>query len=213
MNIRRFVVGPLATNCYLVSAREAAVVDPGGISPELSQALWNMGIYSTGQALEAVHLAYILLTHAHFDHADAAWELHAKTHAPILYHPEEKVILPNLRRPPLGKPLRDGDRLPLGGEELLVWHLPGHSPGSVGYLWEPGKVIFCGDVLFRGSVGRTDLVGGSPEDLENSLRRMLRLGDDWRVLPGHGPETELGRERVQNTFLVGIQPSPGQGGS
>lgn len=200
MNIRRFVVGPLATNCYLVSAREAAVVDPGGIPPELSQ------------ALEDVHLAYILLTHAHFDHADAAWELHAKTHAPVLYHPKEKVNFPNSRRPPLGKPLRDGDRLPLGGEELLVWHLPGHSPGSVGYLWEPGKVIFCGDVLFRGSVGRTDLGGGSPEDLENSLRRMLRLGDDWRVLPGHGPETELGRERAKNPFLVEIQASLGNFG-
>lgn len=195
MEIRRFVVGPLLTNAYLLQVGdEAALVDPGDLSPELEE------------ALKKVKLRYILLTHGHFDHVDAAEPLQARTGAPILYHPDERATFWSMGRrpPPLGTPLMEGARLPLGGEELLVWHLPGHSPGSVAFLWERGQVVLSGDVLFAGSVGRTDLPGGSWELLSRALSRLLSLGDGWRVLPGHGPETDLARERVANPYLRGI---------
>jgi len=192
MEIKRFVVGPLFTNVYLLSdGDEAALIDPGGSSPELELALTK------------VRLKYILLTHGHFDHADYAEALRARTGALILYHPEEKTTFWAMGRtpPPLDKPLSDGDRLSIGGEELLVWHLPGHSPGSVAFLWEKKKTIFVGDVLFAGSVGRTDLPGGSWEELSRSLARILALGEGWRILPGHGPATELSHEKERNPFL------------
>lgn len=192
MEIKRFVVGPLFTNAYLLSdGDEAALIDPGGSSPELELALTK------------VRLKYILLTHGHFDHADYAEALRARTGALILYHPQEKTTFWAMGRtpPPLDKPLSDGDRLSIGGEELLVWHLPGHSPGSVAFLWEKKKTIFVGDILFAGSVGRTDLPGGSWEELSRSLARILALGEGWRILPGHGPATELSHEKERNPFL------------
>lgn len=195
MEIRRLVVGPLRTNAYVLLADgEAAVVDPGDASPLLPEA-W------AGRALR-----YILLTHGHFDHADGAELLHASTRAPILYHPDERATFWTMGRqpPPLARPLGDGDRIPLGEDELLVWHLPGHSPGSVAYLWEKGKVALVGDVLFARSVGRSDLPGGSWETLERSLARLLSLDDEWRILPGHGPATTVGRERGRNPYLQGI---------
>ena len=195
MEIKRFVVGPLMTNCYLLLAGgEAALVDPGGLSPELEL------------ALEGIKLRYLLLTHGHFDHADAVEQLRARTGAALLYHPEERATFWSLGRtpPPLDGELSEGDRLQLGSEELAVWHLPGHSPGSVAFLWERGKTALVGDLLFAGSVGRTDLPGGSWELLQRSLKRLLTLGDDWKILPGHGPETTLGRERQMNPFLKGI---------
>ena len=195
MEFKVFVVGPLMTNCYLlVSGEEAALVDPGGLTPELEL------------ALEGKKLRYILLTHGHFDHAEAAELLRARTGAPICYHPEERASFWALGRtpPPLDRELGEGDELPLGGEKLLVWHLPGHSPGSVAFLWQRGKTALVGDVLFAGSVGRTDLPGGSWQLLERSLQRLLSLGEDWRILPGHGPETDLARERLVNPYLRGL---------
>lgn len=192
MEIKRFVVGPLFTNAYLlVDGEEAALIDPGSTSAELEL------------ALSGVSLRYIFLTHGHFDHADYAEIFRARTGAALLYHPQEKTVFWTMGRtpPPLDRPLADGDRLPLGREELLVWHLPGHSPGSVAFLWEKGETIFLGDLLFAGSVGRTDLPGGSWEELSRSLTRLLTLGEGWRVLPGHGPATELAHEKQHNPFL------------
>lgn len=192
MEIKKFVVGPLLTNAYLLlSGGEAALIDPGGTSPALEL------------ALSQTKLRYILLTHGHFDHADYAEIFRSRTGASLLYHPEEKTVFWTMGRtpPPLDRPLSEGDRLPLGGEELWVWHLPGHSPGSVAFLWEKGKTAFVGDLLFAGSVGRTDLPGGSWEELSRSLGRLLSLGEGWRILPGHGPATELSHERERNQFL------------
>ncbi len=192
MEIQRFVVGPLFTNAYLLRVgEEAALIDPGGTSPQLEL------------ALSPLKLRYILLTHGHFDHADYAEVFRARTGAAVLYHPQEKPTFWAMGRtpPPLDQALQEGDRLALGGEELLVWHLPGHSPGSLAFLWEKGKTAFVGDVLFAGSVGRTDLPGGSWEELSRSLSRLLGLGEGWRILPGHGPATELSQEREHNPFL------------
>jgi glyoxylase-like metal-dependent hydrolase (beta-lactamase superfamily II) len=189
------VLGPLQTNAYVLSSDgEAALVDPGDAPPHLAEA-WD------GHSLR-----YVLLTHGHFDHADGAEALHARTGAPILYHPDEASTFWAMGRqpPPLSRPLAEGSRLPLGGEELLVWHLPGHSPGSVAYLWEKGKIAVVGDVLFAQSVGRSDLPGGSWDVLRRSLARLLGLDDGWRILPGHGPATDLAREREQNPYLRGL---------
>lgn len=195
MELKRLVLGPLRTNAYVLAADgEAALVDPGDATPNLAAA-WN------GQALR-----YILLTHGHFDHADGADALHARTGAPILYHPAEVSTFWTMgRQPPaLAQPLAEGARIPLGSEELLVWHLPGHSPGSVAFLWEKGKVALVGDLLFAGSVGRSDLPGGSWDELIRSLGRVLSLDDGWRILPGHGPATTVGRERGRNPYLQGL---------
>lgn len=186
------VVGSLRTNAYVLAADgEAALVDPGDGAAHLDTA-WD-----------GHHLRYILLTHGHFDHADGAEIVHARTGAPVLYHPDEASTFWTMGRrpPPLGQPLAEGARLPLGGDELVVWHLPGHSPGSVAFLWEKGKVAVVGDVLFARSVGRSDLPGGSWSVLRRSLSRLLGLDDEWRILPGHGPATSIGRERVHNPYL------------
>lgn len=182
-------------NAYLLTAAgEAMVVDPGGVSEEL------------GRALDGASVAHLLLTHAHFDHTDGARELHRLTEAPIVYHPAERPVFAAMGQEalPLGRGVEEGDRLALGDEVLVVWHLPGHSPGSVAYVWEAGKTVLCGDVLFAGSVGRSDLPGGDWPTLARSLRRLLELPDDWIVLPGHGPRTTIGAERKDNPFLQGI---------
>lgn len=192
MQFKRLVVGPLRTNAYVLLADgEAAVVDVGDGPPLLPEA-WA-----------GYTLRYILLTHGHFDHADGAELLRAQTGAPILYHPEERATFWTMgRQPPaLDQPLAEGTQIPLGREELLVWHLPGHSPGSVAFLWEKGKVAVVGDVLFARSVGRSDLPGGSWDELVRSLGRLLSLDDGWQILPGHGPATTIGRERERNPYL------------
>ncbi len=188
-------MGPLLANAYvLVSGGQAAVLDPGGFSPEMRQ------------ALDGTKVRYVLLTHGHFDHAEAAGLVHEATQAPIVYHPDEGPVFWAMgqKPPPLGQPVGEGERLALGDEVLHVWHLPGHSPGSVAYLWEKEKTIWVGDVLFSGSVGRSDLPGGEWSALERSLARLLGLDDDWRVLPGHGPASSIGVERNTNPFLRGV---------
>lgn len=192
MRIERFVVGPLRTNCYLLEeGGEAVVIDPGAITPELMA------------ALKGKRTRYILLTHGHFDHAEGAPSLRERTGAALLYHAAERAsFLAFGREPP--RPdgyLEEGLRIAVGRESLEVWHLPGHSPGSVVFLWRVGKVIFGGDLLFAGSVGRWDLPGGSLADLRVSLRRIMGLPDDWKVLPGHGPPTTIGSERRGNPLL------------
>ncbi len=200
MRIEAFAVGPLLANAYvLVSGGEAAVLDPGGFPPELRQ------------AVDGTQVRYVLLTHGHFDHADGALAAHEHTQAPIAYHSQERDVFWAMgqKPPPLGLEVADGHRLALGEEELVVWHLPGHSPGSVAYLWHKGKTVWVGDVVFSGSVGRSDLPGGDWNTLERSLTRLLELEDDWRVLPGHGPASTIGEERRSNPFLRGLQSGAG----
>ncbi len=193
MRIERFVVGPLFTNCYLVESNgEAALIDPGDLPAELVEALGK------------VKLKYILLTHGHFDHADAAPEIRSRFGGKLLYHEAEREVFFAFGKAPLQADgyLEDGQRLVLGQEELTVAHYPGHSPGSVVFLWERGKVVFCGDLVFAGSVGRWDLPGGSFTELQESIRRFFSsLSGEWRIYPGHGEPTSLQVERERNPFL------------
>ncbi len=193
MRIERFVVGPLFTNCYLVESNgEAALIDPGDLPAELVEALGK------------VKLKYILLTHGHFDHADAAPEIRSRFGGKLLYHEAEReVFFAFGKAPPQADGyLEDSQRLVLGQEELTVAHYPGHSPGSVVFLWERGKVVFCGDLVFAGSVGRWDLPGGSFTELQESIRRFFSsLSGEWRIYPGHGEPTSLQVERERNPFL------------
>ena len=193
MRIERYVVGPLLTNCYLLESKgEAVLIDPGELTTELVE------------ALDRRKLEYILLTHGHFDHAGAAEAVRSRYGGKLLYHRAERdVFLAFGESPPnADRYLEDGDVISFGGEELSVMHLPGHSPGSVVFIWERGRAVFCGDLVFAGSVGRWDLPGGSFERLRESLRAFFsRFPDDWRIYPGHGEPTEVGRERRGNPLV------------
>ena len=212
-------VTPFQQNCsVLVCAQtnKAAVVDPGGDLDQVRAAVKQSG----GQ------LEKILLTHGHIDLAGAAADLAVQLGVPVEgpHRAEEALLaalpesgrrfgIANARAVTPSRWLDDGDTVTVGALTFDVYHCPGHSPGSVVYNWRrPAPAAgeeplqgFClmGDVLFRGSVGRTDLPGGSHEQLIESIRtKVLPLGDDVAFLPGHGPMSTIGQERVSNPFLV-----------
>jgi hydroxyacylglutathione hydrolase len=203
MDVRCFTVGPLQENCWIVrgDGDRALVVDPGDEAPRLIAALDELTVDA------------ILLTHTHFDHVGAVAALARHTGAPV-YCPEIEVeVLRNINAyvfPGFGpfesydpeETVRGGERLTLAGIDLDVIFTPGHSPGHVSYGIAGEGLLFDGDVLFRGSVGRTDLPGGDHRTLLESIATLLNtLPDDTRVLPGHMGETTLGRERATNPFL------------
>lgn len=187
--VEQLVVGELQTNCYLLkSGREALVIDPGAADKRL------LG------ALQGYRLKYILLTHAHPDHLGGVPWLKEGGDGALLLH---RAALDGLRRflsnTEPDRWLEEGDSVEFGTEVLRVLHTPGHSPGSAVFLRE-GE-LFVGDLLFRGGIGRTDLPGGDQAKMERSLRRIMELEGDFKVYPGHGPETSLARERISNPFL------------
>lgn len=206
--IRMLTVGPVAANAYLVSDEATGatvVIDPGDEAPRLLAALEEAGR----------PLAEIWLTHAHFDHIGAVAALRETHPVPVRLHPADAPLYDDAEqqagwfgmrvRPPGVAPvdLADGERLALGGHLFEVLHTPGHAPGHVAFYAADAGVLFSGDALFRGSVGRTDLPLCDPAALDRSLReRLLVLPDATRVLPGHGPETTIGLERRSNPFLA-----------
>jgi hydroxyacylglutathione hydrolase len=199
--------GQFAENCYLVAdrrTREAVIIDPGEepamFLAELDTRAWSLGA--------------IWLTHAHIDHIIGVGAVHAATGAPIYLHPLDRPIydaLPQyggwvgmqLEKPPApDRELRPGQVLKVGGFEFTVRFTPGHSPGSVSFVGE--GMVFGGDVLFNGSVGRTDLPGGDAPTLMASIQsQLLSLPDSTVVRSGHGPDTTIGIERLTNPFLTG----------
>ena len=208
LDVRMLTVGPLQENAYLVrrpDAGRAVLVDPGEEAERL---------LSVVAALE-VTLDAILLTHTHFDHVGAVAAVAGATGAPV-YVPElERDVLANIndyvRLPGFGPfdsyeaehTVAGGERLQLAGIDLDVIFTPGHSPGHVTYAVEDSQALFSGDVLFQGSVGRTDLPGGDWPTLEASIATLLeRYPDETRVHPGHMGLTTLGRERATNPFLT-----------
>ncbi|MBI4462594.1 MAG: MBL fold metallo-hydrolase [Acidobacteria bacterium] len=204
-------VGLLACNCQIVAdadTREALVVDPGDEVERIEEILGR----------HQLQVKYIVSTHAHIDHVGGLARLRERTGAPVLLHPDDLWLYQNVAlqaqmfgfsAPPITQvdiPLRAGDTLKWGRLLAHVLHTPGHSPGSVSlYLPEPEKKLLAGDTLFAGSIGRTDLWGGSYEGILRSIHDQLLIHDPaTRVYPGHGPETTLADEREHNPFLQGL---------
>lgn len=198
--------GQFAENCYLVgdrASRQAVMVDPGE-EPRLFLAELDTRAWS---------LQAIWLTHAHVDHIMGVGAVKDATGVPVLLHPADRALYDALPRqgewmglslPPAPAPdaeLHEGQVLKVGRHELVVRHTPGHSPGSVSFVG-PGFVL-GGDVLFNGSIGRTDLPGGDMTQLMHSLHSVfLTMADSVVVYSGHGPETTIGVERMTNPFLT-----------
>jgi hydroxyacylglutathione hydrolase len=202
-----FPVGPLQCNCSVIGdeqTREAMVIDPGDQIEDILEIL---------QA-EHLTLKQIVITHAHIDHVGGATKLKAATGAPILMNQKDEALLKMLdlqaawigMRPPgtvqVDEAVGTGRVLQIGSISSSVMHTPGHTEGSICLYFPQQKTLVAGDTLFAGSIGRTDLPGGSYEKIIRSLHNeVLQLPDDTQVVPGHGPLTSIGKERETNPFL------------
>lgn len=202
IEVKRLVVGDLSTNCYIVaSKKESLVIDPGGEGERILEEIASM----------KTKVKLILNTHAHFDHIGANAFLTEKLKTPVAVHQLEADYL---KEPAIStgafqssgvEPfeaqmvLNESEKLFFGESEASVLLTPGHSPGSLSFLVEDS--LFCGDLIFRGSVGRTDLPGGSANQLRESLRHIAQLRGDLVIYPGHGPTTTLKKELENNPYL------------
>lgn len=200
--------GPFATNFYIVgcaATNDAAIIDSGYEGAKLVAGAGELGVTVTK----------LLQTHAHIDHVAGLDEAKALTGAPIYLHPDEQPVydavplqaqLYGLKvgaLPPVDAALHDGQVIEVGELRAKVILLPGHSPGSVAFWFEDLGLLFSGDVLFAGSIGRTDLPGSEPAAMKRSLQRLTtELPDDTQVFPGHGPATTIGMEKKRNPFLL-----------
>jgi hydroxyacylglutathione hydrolase len=205
VEIATFVVGPLQSNSYLLIdelSRRAAVIDPGMESEVVLDAVARRGL----------HVESVLITHGHFDHVFACALFKAKTGAEVVMHPNDLSLLPEMPQtarffgikapvpPTPDRLVREGDTIAVGALSLRVLETPGHTPGSISLCLD--DAVFVGDTLFAGSVGRTDLAGGSLEVLLRSIHtKLLTLPDRTVVYAGHGAATSIGVERRDNPFL------------
>ncbi len=210
MLIETFPVGPLQCNCSIIADAEsgqAAVVDPGGDPGNIIKAVERHGLT----------VKYLLHTHAHFDHILGAKAVKEATGASICLHKEDQWLYDNLDKQlslfgfkadeplPVDRYLEDEETVDLGTLRTRVIHTPGHTPGSLCFQTQnkDAVLLLAGDTLFAGSIGRTDLWGGSFEAIIKSIRqRLLTLDDGTRVIPGHGPETDIWSEKRSNPFLA-----------
>lgn len=221
MLIAGFPAGSFATNCYLVApaaGAECVIIDPGqDAEPGIAEVL----------AAHRLKPVAVLLTHGHIDHIWSVAPVCGARGIPAYIHPADRALLSDPARglslqfgqqlfggltftePDEVAELADGMTIELAGVELVVSHAPGHTPGSVTFRLPEGA-LFSGDLLFAGSIGRTDLPGGDfPAILDSLARVCLTLPDETRVLPGHGPDTTIGTERVSNPFLADLAPGDG----
>jgi hydroxyacylglutathione hydrolase len=207
MIIQEFIVGPLENNCYIISdekSKETFVVDPGDEPDRIIDFIQEKGL----------KLKYIVCTHAHYDHVGAVPELKQGTGAQIVIHKNELDLYTHIEKQgmmwgmeldPLPAPdiiVEEGSVLAIGTLKFEVLHTPGHTPGGI-CLYGEGMII-TGDTLFAGSVGRTDLHGGDLRQLKNSFKRIMLLPETVKVLPGHGPESTIGREKSENFFTAEV---------
>ncbi len=198
MKIHVLPVGELGTNCYILAdeaSKLCAVIDPGDEAERILAQVREQGL----------QVKYILLTHGHYDHTTAVPELHAALPEAEIYIHQADSHGAGGRLFPLASQVDElllydeGDTLPLGGLTIQVMNTPGHSLGSV--VLRVDDVLFTGDTLFAGSCGRTDLRGGSPDQMLASLKRLGQLEGDFRVLPGHDVASTLERERQTNYYV------------
>ena len=209
MQIYSWIVGPLATNCYIIrceETNESLVIDPG-FSPE-----------ETDEILDFIRcgfkVKYILNTHGHVDHTSGNGVMKSFTGAEILIHEDDASLLTdpmknlsnmldlNVISPKADRLLRDGEVVKVGNLKFTVIHTPGHTKGSISLFCKEENVVFTGDTLFAGSIGRTDLPGASFREMMHSLRdKLLRLPDETIVYPGHGGKTTIGREKRMNPYI------------
>ncbi len=205
LRVEPLVVGPLMSNCYIVwdeDKKEGVVIDPGEDADNILNVINELG----------VKIKYILATHGHFDHVGAVAPLRRELNVEFLAHKDDFFFIEDgekaanrwgvdIEQPP--KPdrfIKDGEKIKVGSFELEVLHTPGHSPGGVCFLND--RMVFGGDTLFQGSIGRTDFRKGSFENLANSIRtRLYTLPDDTIVYTGHGPVTTIGDEKKYNSFV------------
>lgn len=213
LEVHRFTGGPFQENAYLVrctTTSEVVVIDPGAAAPEMVSLLKD-----TGWPVRAVYL-----THAHIDHVEGIPAIRRFTEAPIYLHPLDHVIYDHAQEsaamfglvmdrplPPPDAPLVPGEFVPVGAQELEVRFAPGHAPGHVMFHSRSEGFALVGDVIFKASIGRTDLPGGDFQELMQSIReQVLSLPDDTRLLPGHGDSTTVKDERRGNPFLISQVP-------
>lgn len=205
MFLKTLIVGDLAVNCYIIADedKEAAVIDPGDNSGDILKIIKENNL----------HLRYIINTHTHFDHIGAIAEIKKATGAEFLIHEGEMHILRTLPSqrlifgveidppPAPDRFLKDNDEIKLGNLLLKILYTPGHSPGGI--CIHADGMVFTGDTLFAGSIGRTDLPGGDYNTLITAIKeKLLPLGDETVVLPGHGPRSTIKDERKYNPFLA-----------
>ncbi|RKY87797.1 MBL fold metallo-hydrolase [candidate division KSB1 bacterium] len=208
MKIKTLVLSPFQTNCYILSCEktnEGIVIDPADEGETIAGTIKELKI----------RLKYVLITHAHLDHIMGLLELKNNISDLIaMMDKKEKGVLKNLpyqaamfgmqvskEIPVIDKFVKEGDIIKFGEETLSVIELPGHSPGGIGFMGK--KMVFVGDTLFQGSIGRTDLYGGSYEKLIDSIKtKLFTLNDDIIVYPGHGPATTIGNEKKNNPFFT-----------
>jgi hydroxyacylglutathione hydrolase len=208
LQIVPLILGPVATNAYLIAdadTGEAAVIDPA----------WEGHLIAAEGSRRNWHISQLWITHAHFDHMGGSGDLARELDGTpvIALHPEDRLLwdnqggatlfgytLPASPAPTLN--LTHNQELQLGSMRFRVLHTPGHTPGHCVFYCAEAGICFCGDLIFRNSVGRTDLPGGNWEKLVTSIRtQIFKLPDDTRLLSGHGPETTVGHEKGGNPFV------------
>lgn len=211
IEVHTFTFGPFQENTYLLSdeSNECIVIDPGCFDAYEQMELAN---YIETKKLKPIQL---INTHCHIDHVAGNKFIADKYQLPLFIHHLDLTILHNMNRvaqmyglPPVDESpeptgyYNEGDIISFGNSELEIYFTPGHSPGSISFYNKKQKIIIAGDVLFNGSIGRTDLPGGDYDTLINSIKtKLLPLGDEFIVYSGHGPTTTIGNERKYNPFL------------
>jgi hydroxyacylglutathione hydrolase len=209
MIVEMLIVSPFQENCYVIGDEESmtgAIIDPGDEAARIALTVERVGL----------EIGQIIVTHSHIDHVGAVAQLVDEYMCPVLMHEEAEAMLKTVPQqammmgmrfgkvPKVDRHVGDEEVLEVGSLRLRSLYTPGHAPGHLAFLVEDEGIVFSGDALFAGSVGRVDLPGGSMEVLMRSIsERLLTLPDETRVLSGHGPETTIGRERVANPFLAG----------
>ena len=211
MILEQLVVSPFQSNCWVFGCRETregVVIDPGDEAERILESVRT----------HELTIKYLIHTHGHLDHVGATAAVQRETGGSILIHEADQIMLDNLPAqaalfggddpeiPDIDKYIKEGDRIAFGRYVLTVLETPGHSPGGVCIKIEGNEHgVFAGDTLFQNSIGRTDLWGGSYEQLLDSIRdQLLPLDDDTPVYPGHGPQTTIGAEKRNNPFLQAL---------